>query len=92
MMIDAGFIYKSSLQYRIKALEQELESFKNGGKYAKMKEAYRKETEGLRREIKRLKDELVRAHKETKDAVDMWYGTCEDIIRDEEKAVRKSDL
>lgn len=89
-MIDAGFLRESSLQYRIKALERELESFRTGEKYVKMKEAHKKETDALRREIERLKKEVAKAHKETKDAVNLWYETCEGIIIDEDKNARKA--
>ena len=36
-MITAAFLRDSSLQYRVKTLEKELESFKTGEKYIKMK-------------------------------------------------------
>ena len=39
-MITAAFPRESSLQYRIRSLEKELESFKTGEKYVKMKEMH----------------------------------------------------
>lgn len=89
-MINAAFLHDSYLQYRIKALEKELNSFKTEDKYVKMKEAHRKETDALRREIERLKRELAQAHRETKDVRDKWFATCDDIIREEDKNARKA--
>ena len=89
-MITQAFLYESSLQYRIKALENELEAFKTGKKYLKMKEAHRKETDALRREIERLKKELALAHKETIDVREKWFATCDDIIAEEDANLRKA--
>lgn len=89
-MITQAFLYESSLQYRIKALENELEAFKTGKKYLKMKEAHRKETDALRREIERLKKELALAHKETIHVREKWFATCDDIIAEEDANLRKA--
>ena len=89
-MINAAFLRDSSLQYRIKALEKELDSFRTGEKYVKMKEQHRKETDALRREIERLKRELAQAHRETKDVRDKWFATCDDIIAEEGRNARKA--
>jgi hypothetical protein len=89
-MITAAFLRDSSLQYRVKTLEKELESFKTGEKYIKMKEEHRKETGALRREIERLKRELEQAHKETRDVRDKWFATCDDIITEEDRNARKA--
>ena len=89
-MINQAFLYETSLQYRIKALENELEAFKTGKKYLKMKEAHRKETNALRREIERLKKELALAHKETIDVREKWFATCDDIIAEENANLRKA--
>lgn len=89
-MINAAFLRDSSLQYRIKALEKELDSFRTGEKYVKMKEQHRKETDALRREIERLKRELAQAHRETKDVRDKWFTTCDDIIAEEGRNARKA--
>ena len=89
-MITAAFPRESSLQYRIRSLEKELESFKTGEKYVKMKEMHRKETDALRHEIERLKKELAQARRETKDVRDKWFATCDDIITEEDRNARKA--
>lgn len=61
-MINRNFLQESGLQYRIRFLEAELELFKSGEKYVRMREQHRKETDALRREIAKLKKELEAAH------------------------------
>lgn len=89
-MITASFQYESSLQYRIKALERELESFKSGEKYVKMKEAHRKETKALRKEIKKLEKELARLRREMADAREKWFEVFDDVIREEDGNARNA--
>lgn len=89
-MINRNFLHESSLQYRVKALEAELELFKTGEKYARMKEQHRKETDALRREIERLKKELNAARRQTREVREKWFGTCEEIVREDEKNADKS--
>lgn len=89
-MITASFQYESSLQYRIKAIERELESFKSGEKYVKMKEAHRKETKALRKEIKKLEKELARLRREMADAREKWFEVFDDVIREEDGNARNA--
>jgi uncharacterized tellurite resistance protein B-like protein len=91
-MIDSRFEYVSSLQYRVKSLEHQLEAFKSGEKYARM-EAERKEQLADRdREIKRLKAELSDAHSETVTVRKYWSEIFDDLEKERRKELAKKDI
>lgn len=95
-MINNDFLRETYSQYRIKALENELEQFKSGEKYIKMKEAHRKEVQDLRSKIKKLTEQLAEAHKTIKGVRERWFSTCDELEKDDlrelEKAFRQIEM
>lgn len=89
-MINNAFLRETYSQYRIKALENELEQFKSGEKYIKMKEAHQKEVQAFRSENKKLAEELAEAHKTIKGVREKWFSTCDDMHREDHRNLEKA--
>lgn len=81
-MINSAFLRETYSQYRIKALENELEQFKSGEKYISMKEAHRKEVQALRSENKKLAEQLAQARRTTKEVREKWFSMISASIKD----------
>lgn len=79
------------MQYRIKALKNEVEEFQTGKRYLKLQEDYRRVVAGYIEEIKRLKQEIEAAHAETKRVLDIWSGQCADDWDSYRKSLEKKD-
>lgn len=60
----------------IKSLQQQVDTFTNGKRYLKLQQDYRHVIAGYERTIKKLKSELAKAHTETVDVLNIWYGQC----------------
>lgn len=89
-MINSAFLRETYSQYRIKALENELEQFKSGEKYISMKEAHRKEVQALRSENKKLAEQLAQARRTTKEVREKWFSTCDELDRNDRRELEKA--
>lgn len=89
-MINNTFLRETYSQYRIKALENELEQFKSGEKYISMKEAHRKEVQALRSENKKLAEQLAQARRTTKEVREKWFSTCDELDRNDRRELEKA--
>ena len=85
MSVDAKFTIESDQQYRIKALERELDAFRSGRRYMKLQADHHRVYSGFEREIKRLKRELDKAITHGEHVRDLWYETCTDLWDEFEK-------
>ena len=81
----------TNLQYEVKNLRKQVESFQSGERYLQLEKEYRKITSGLEREIRRLKSELAAAHAQMADMRNKWFQTCEDVIKEKEKELARKD-
>ena len=59
-MMGSNFEYTTNLQYKVKHLTSQLESFLSGEKYVSMEQNFQKQLSGKNRKIKNLKSELGR--------------------------------
>ena len=84
-------ISRADLLFQIKLLRDRVEAFENGEKYVRMKEEHQKARDADHRTIRRLEHELERARKESIRIRELWYGTCEDVIREKEKELAKKE-
>ena len=80
-----------ALQYKCKAIQKELESFKNKGRYKKQQEDYHRIIAGYTKEIKKLNQELAAAHAETKKVGNIGYNECCSNWDDYLKGLEKKD-
>lgn len=87
----SSFTYMTNLQYEVKNLRKQVESFQSGERYLQLEKEYRKIISELEREIRRLKSELAAAHAQMIDMRNKWFQTCEDVIKEKEKELARKD-
>lgn len=87
----SSFTYMANLQYEVKNLRKQVESFQSGERYLQLEKEYRKIISELEREIRRLKSELAAAHAQMIDMRNKWFQTCEDVIKEKEKELARKD-
>ena len=85
------FEYMSTLQYRVKALEQEIAEFKSGEKYAELESRYQAEKQSLMKEIRQLKSALEASRRQTTTVRNLWFEVFEDLKKEQEKEMAEKD-
>ncbi|NLC42975.1 MAG: transposase [Clostridiales bacterium] len=91
MTIGANFGYITNLQYKVKSLTFQVESFKSGEKYVSMRSEFAKQLAARDREIKKVKSELADAHCETVTVRQNWMQVFEDISKEHEKVLGEKE-
>lgn len=91
MTIGANFEYITNLQYKVKSLTFQVQSFKSGEKYISLRLQHKKQLAAKEREIARLKSDLASAHRETVTVRTNWMQVFEDISKEHEKALDEKD-
>lgn len=76
------FLENTTLQYRLRAAQAEVASFKSGKKYLDMQEMHRKEVRSLERRIQQLEEELAQAYKDMKANRERWFEAAEDMEKE----------
>lgn len=84
-----NFEYVTSLQYKVKALQAQVEAYESGEAYQRQKEAYEKRLREKDRIIESLKKELARSHRETITVRNQWMEVFEDLEKEHRKALSK---
>lgn len=77
--MNSKFDVITSLQYRNKSLNVQLQTFLSGEKYISMQQEYNSMALGYEKRIKQLKSELAAAHSETVTVRKNWIEIFEDI-------------
>lgn len=90
-MISSNFEYTTNLQYQVKCLTSQVQSFLSGEKYTSMKLAFKKQLAAKDREIQSLKSELAEAHCATVTGRRNWMQVFEDITKEHEKELSRKD-
>lgn len=84
-----NFEYVSNLQYKVKALQAQVEAYESGEAYRRQKEEYEKRLREKDRIIASLKKELARSHAETVTVRNQWMEVFEDLEKEHRKALAK---
>ena len=84
-----NFGYMTNLQYKVRGLQHELESFKTGEKYIQMDLKFRAVFDERNREIARLGSELASAHAETVGVRNHWFQVFGDIQAEHAREIRR---
>ena len=84
-----NFEYMTNLQYKVKALQAQVDAFQSGEAYLRQKEEYEKRLREKDRIIAALKKELGRSHAETITMRDRWMEVFEDLEKEHRKAMSK---
>ena len=85
------FLKVTSLQYKVKALEKELDEFRSGARYLKLQEDYRRVIAGYIKEIERLRKELADARAHAVSTREKWFDVCCDEWDSFQSALGKLD-
>ena len=80
--MNSSFGYTSSLQYRLRAANTELQAFRSGKKYLDMEEQYHKTIRALERRIKELEQELAQSHRDTVSIREKWFEIFEELEKE----------
>lgn len=79
-----------SLMCRLKAAQTRNKELESGERYIKLKELHQKECRAYERKIQALLTEIADAHKETIHVRNYWFQVLEDMLREFEKAQKRS--
>ncbi len=90
-MIGSNFEYTTNLQYKVKVLTSQVQSFRSGEKYESMKQVFQRQLAQKDREIKRLRSELADAHCATATGRKNWMQVFEDITKEHEQEQSRKD-
>lgn len=77
--------------FQIKVLKDRLHKFETGEKYIRMQDEHKKALACEIRRCQRLEKELADAHAAIVDVRNKWFQTCEDVIKEKEKELKKKD-
>ena len=75
---------------RLKAARTRNKELESGERYIKLKELHQKECRAYERKIQALLTEIADAHKETLHVRNYWFQVLEDMLREFEKAQKRS--
>ena len=79
-----------TLMCRLKAAQRRNKELESGEKYIQLEELHQKEYNVYEHKIEKLKKELADAHKETIRVRNYWLQVLEDMLREFEKAQKRS--
>lgn len=91
MIIESNFEYITNLQYKVKSLTFQVQSFESGEKYVSMLSEFERQLAAKDRKIEKLKSELADAHCETATMRKNWMQIFEDISNEHEKELQGKD-
>lgn len=93
--MNSSFEYTSSLEYRLKAANAQLQVFKSGEKYVRMEAQRLREVRALERTVDKLKKELADSRRETVTVRNQWFEMFEQLQKECDRmvaAARKETL
>lgn len=79
-----------TLMCRLKAVQRRNKELESGERYIQLEELHQKEYNVYEHKIEKLKKELADAHKETIRVRNYWFQVLEDMLREFEKAQKRS--
>lgn len=85
------FEYITDLQYKIKSLEAQVDGFRSGTKYRKMRSEFQKQLDGKNREIRELKHELAASRCQTVTVRKYWQQVIGDLEKEHASELRKKE-
>lgn len=91
MTIGANFEYITHLQYKVKTLTFQVESFKSGKKYVSMRSDFAKQLAAKNREMEKIKSKLADSHCEIVTMRRNWMQVFEDVSIEHEKELKEKD-
>ena len=90
-IMNLNFVYVTNLQYKVKSLQFQVDEFKSGEKYIRMRSDFRKQLAEKTREINALKRELESAHNQVIKIRDQWMGVFDDLEKEHSRKLDKME-
>lgn len=90
-MSNSVFNYLTNLQYKVKALTSQVESYKSDEKYEALTADYKRGFATKDREIKKLKLEITKARRETVTVRDNWMQVNDDLQAEHAKELKRKE-
>ena len=84
-----SFEYVTTLEYRLKAVSNEVAAFKSGEKYIQLEKYCWGIIRKLEAKIKKLEQELAKAHAETVTVRNYWFDVVNDMDHENQKEMNK---
>jgi hypothetical protein len=91
MAIGANFEFITNLQYKVKSLTSQVQSFESGEKYISMRLECERRLAAKAREIAKLKSDLAGAHRQTVTMRTNRMQVFEDLSKEHQKELCKKD-
>lgn len=88
-MNNQQYFQTTSLSYRLKAAQRELDAFRSGEAYVKLRKDYENIIRSLNTEIKKLQHERDAFSFSRKEITRQWMDVLEDVQKEQEKEVKK---
>lgn len=88
-MNNQQYFQTTSLSYRLKAAQRELDAFRSGEAYVKLRKDYENIIRSLHTEIKKLQHERDAFSFSRKEITKQWMDVLEDVQKEQEKEVKK---
>jgi hypothetical protein len=85
------FEFITSLQYKVKHLQYEVDAFKSGEKYIKMNSNFQAMLAEKNREVKKLRNELADSCSETVTVRNNWMQVFEDLQEEHAKTIHNQE-
>lgn len=89
--MNSSFEYIANLEYRLKAVNAEIDAFKSGEKYVRMHTEYQKEIRFLERKNKKLRKGIADSHRETVTVRNQWFEIFEELQKECERKIAAAE-
>lgn len=83
--------YLNDLIFENKLLRDQVDAYKTGAKYVRLKDQYQKNLNSKQREIDKLTRDLEDANQRIVNIRNMWMKTNEEIVKDKDNALAKAE-
>jgi len=90
-MINSNFEFITNLQYRVKDLTAQVDAFKSGERYIKMRSEFKERLSAGNRKIKHLEQELAEERYRTITVRENWSEVFDDLKKEHEKDLQNKD-
>lgn len=89
--MDRDFSYRTTLEYRVKSLQHQVEAFRCGETYRSMQAEFHKQFSSQNRTIKHLSAELSAAHRQVVTVRQHWWEVFEDLEKEHTQELEEKE-
>lgn len=89
--MDRDFSYITTLEYRVKSLQHQVEAFRCADPYRSMQAEFRKQLTAQKGTIKRLSAELCAAHRQVVTVRQHWWEVFDDLEKEHRQELKEKE-